>query len=96
MLPAPQKASFLRLAFCFIKILIRIFQAFEYKYQLVPYLSIVQVISPVGLVHTNDGDICFPSGMDNMGPVISKLRETLTGIQMGEIEAPEGWIHIIC
>ncbi|MDY4067584.1 branched-chain amino acid aminotransferase [Bullifex sp.] len=54
------------------------------------------VISPVGLVHTNDGDICFPSGMENMGPVISKLRETLTGIQMGEIEAPEGWIHRIC
>ncbi|MCI7807496.1 MAG: branched-chain amino acid aminotransferase [Bullifex sp.] len=54
------------------------------------------VISPVGLVHTKDGDICFPSGMEEMGPVISKLRETLTGIQMGEIEAPEGWIHRIC
>ncbi len=54
------------------------------------------VISPVGLVHTKDGDICFPSGMEEMGPVISKLRETLTGIQMGEIEAPEGWIHTIC
>ena len=54
------------------------------------------VISPVGLVHTKDGDIKFPSGMDEMGPVISKLRETLTGIQMGEIEAPKGWIHRIC
>ena len=54
------------------------------------------VISPVGLVHTKDGDICFPSGMEEMGPVISKLRETLTGIQMGEIGAPEGWIHRIC
>lgn len=54
------------------------------------------VISPVGLVHAKDGDICFPSGMEEMGPVISKLRETLTGIQMGEIEAPEGWIHRIC
>ena len=54
------------------------------------------VISPVGLVYTKDGDICFPSGMEEMGPVISKLRETLTGIQMGEIEAPEGWIHRIC
>lgn len=54
------------------------------------------VISPVGLVHTKDGDICFPSGMEEMGPVISKFRETLTGIQMGEIEAPEGWIHRIC
>lgn len=54
------------------------------------------VISPVGLVHTKDGDINFASGMEEMGPVISKLRETLTGIQMGEIEAPEGWIHRIC
>ena len=54
------------------------------------------VISPVGLVHTKDGDIKFASGMEEMGPVISKLRETLTGIQMGEIEAPEGWIHRIC
>ncbi len=53
------------------------------------------VISPVGLIHTNDGDICFPSGMDDMGPVIKKLRETLCGIQMGEIKAPDGWIHEI-
>lgn len=53
------------------------------------------VISPVGLVHTKDGDICFPSGMEKMGPVISKLRETLTGIQMGTIKAPEGWIRTI-
>ena len=50
------------------------------------------VISPVGLVHTKDGDIKFASGMEEMGPVISKLRETLTGIQMGRIEGPEGWI----
>lgn len=53
------------------------------------------VISPVGLVHTKDGDIKFPSGMEEMGPVIAKLRETLTGIQMGTIKAPEGWIHEI-
>ena len=33
--------------------------------------------------------------MEEMGPVLSKLRETLTGIQMGEIEAPEGWIYEI-
>jgi branched-chain amino acid aminotransferase len=33
--------------------------------------------------------------MDEMGPVIHKLRETLTGIQMGEIEAPKGWIHTV-
>lgn len=53
------------------------------------------VISPVGLVHSKDKDICFPSGMEEMGPVIKKLRELLVGIQMGEIEAPENWIHKI-
>jgi branched-chain amino acid aminotransferase, group II len=53
------------------------------------------VISPVGLVHTKDGDIKFASGMDEMGPVISKIRATLVGIQNGEIKAPEGWIHQI-
>ena len=34
--------------------------------------------------------------MDDMGPVIKKLYDTLTGIQMGHIEAPEGWIKTIC
>ena len=30
-----------------------------------------------------------------MGPTIKKLYDTLTGIQMGHIEAPEGWIKVI-
>ena len=30
-----------------------------------------------------------------MGPVTKKLRDTLTGIQMGHIEGPEGWVHQI-
>ncbi len=50
------------------------------------------VISPVGKIVDHGEEICFPSGMDEMGPVTKKLYETLTGIQMGEIEAPEGWI----
>ena len=33
--------------------------------------------------------------MEKMGPTIQKLYDTLTGIQMGKIEAPEGWIHKI-
>ena len=53
------------------------------------------VISPVGKINDHGKEICFPSGMDDMGPVIKKLRETLTGIQMGDIEAPEGWIHTV-
>ena len=54
------------------------------------------VISPVGKVVDHGKEICFPSGMDEMGPVTKKLYDTLTGIQMGHIEAPEGWIHVVC
>lgn len=53
------------------------------------------VISPVGKINDHGKEICFPSGMDEMGPVITKLRETLTGIQMGHIKAPEGWIKVV-
>lgn len=54
------------------------------------------VISPVGKIVDHGKEICFPSGMDNMGPVTKKLYDTLTGIQMGRIKAPEGWIVEIC
>lgn len=50
------------------------------------------VISPVGKIVDHGEEICFPSGMEEMGPVTKKLYDTLTGIQMGHIEAPEGWI----
>ena len=53
------------------------------------------VISPVGKIVDHGREICLPSGMNEMGPVTKKLYETLTGIQMGRIEAPEGWIHVI-
>ena len=53
------------------------------------------VISPVGKINDHGKEICFPSGMKEMGPVTKKLYETLTGIQMGKIEAPEGWIKEI-
>ncbi len=50
------------------------------------------VISPVGKVVDHGKEICFSSGMTEMGPVTKKLYDTLTGIQMGTIKAPEGWI----
>ena len=50
------------------------------------------VISPVGKIVDHGKEICFPSGMEEMGPVSKKLYDTLTGIQSGRIEAPEGWI----
>ena len=53
------------------------------------------VISPVGKIVDHGKEISFPSGMTEMGPVTKKLYETLTGIQMGRIEAPEGWIQVI-
>ena len=52
------------------------------------------VISPVGKIVDHGKEICLPSGMDEMGPVTKKLYETLTGIQMGRIEAPKGWIQV--
>ena len=53
------------------------------------------VISPVGKIVDHGNEICLPSGMAEMGPTTKKLYETLTGIQMGRIEAPEGWLKVI-
>ncbi len=50
------------------------------------------VISPIGKIVDHDKEINVPAGMEKIGPVLGKLRETLTGIQMGEIKAPEGWV----
>ena len=50
------------------------------------------VISPVGKIVDHGKEICLPSGMEEMGPVTKKLYDTLTGIQMGRIAGPEGWI----
>ena len=50
------------------------------------------VISPVGKIVDHGKEICLPAGMDDMGPKMKKLYETLTGIQMGKIEAPKGWV----
>lgn len=53
------------------------------------------VISPVGKIVDHGKEIRMPSGMEKMGPVTQKLYDTLTGIQMGRLEAPEGWIHVV-
>lgn len=49
------------------------------------------VISPVGKI-TCDDQVIDISGMEAAGPVMTKLRNTLTGIQTGELEGPEGWV----
>ena len=53
------------------------------------------VISPIGKIVDHGKEILIPSGMEEMGPVTKRLYDTLTGIQMGRIEAPEGWIKRI-
>ncbi len=53
------------------------------------------VISPIGKIVDHGTEICLPSGMEEMGSITKKLYDTLTGIQMGRIEAPEGWIKEI-
>ena len=50
------------------------------------------VISPIGQIDDHGESIMIPSGMENCGPVLKKLRDTLTGIQMGTEKAPEGWV----
>ena len=49
------------------------------------------VISPVGKIVDHGKEYTYAG----MGQVIEKLYNTLTGIQMGTIEAPEGWLMVI-
>ena len=53
------------------------------------------VISPVGKIVDHGKEICFPSGMEEMGPQIKKIYDKLTAIQKAEIEGPEGWVKVI-
>ena len=53
------------------------------------------VISPVGRIVDHGEEFVFPSGMDAPGPYTKKLYDTLTGIQHGTVQAPEGWIQTI-
>ena len=53
------------------------------------------VISPVGKIVDHGREICFPSGMEAPGEITKKLYDTLTGIQYGKIDAPDGWIKEI-
>ena len=49
------------------------------------------VISPIGGIQYGDNFHVFNSETE-VGPVTRKLYEELTGIQFGDLEAPEGWI----
>lgn len=49
------------------------------------------VISPIGGIQNGDDFHVFYSETE-VGPVTKKLYEELTGIQFGDVKAPEGWI----
>ena len=53
------------------------------------------VISPVGQIDDHGKEIKFNDGKQEMGPVLTKIYDTLTGIQMGRLPAPDGWIYTI-
>lgn len=53
------------------------------------------VISPVGKIVDHGCDINFNIGESGMGDTIKKLYDTLTGIQMGTVTPPEGWVKVI-
>lgn len=53
------------------------------------------VISPVGKIVDHGKEIVIRDSANGMGPVTKKLYDTLTGIQMGRLKGPEGWIKVI-
>ncbi len=53
------------------------------------------VISPVGKINDHGKEFIFPSGTEKPGEITKRLYDTLTGIQNGEIQAPEGWLKEI-
>ncbi len=71
-------------------------EIFEGKFKEGGLCGTAAVISPLGSINDHGKEFMFSNGMEEMGPVLTKLRSTLTGIQEGDIEAPEGWIYTIC
>ncbi|MBO6112522.1 MAG: branched-chain amino acid aminotransferase [Lachnospiraceae bacterium] len=70
-------------------------EVFEGNFRECGLCGTAAVISPVGRINDHGKEFTFASGMDEMGQTTKKLYETLTGIQMGTVEAPEGWIFEI-
>ncbi|MBO4374014.1 MAG: branched-chain amino acid aminotransferase [Lachnospiraceae bacterium] len=70
-------------------------EVFEGRFKECGLCGTAAVISPVGRINDHGKEFTFEAGMESMGPVTQKLYDTLTGIQMGTIDAPEGWIFEI-
>lgn len=52
------------------------------------------VISPIGMIFDGEKDVVYGDGK-TITPTLARIREILTGIQLGDVEAPEGWIRVI-
>ncbi len=52
------------------------------------------VITPIGRIDYEEIKHVFYSETE-VGPITTKLYDTLMGIQFGDIEGPKGWIHLI-
>ncbi|MCI5584174.1 MAG: branched-chain amino acid aminotransferase [Lachnospiraceae bacterium] len=48
------------------------------------------VISPVG--HLREGDMDVEIAGGGIGPLSQRLYDTITGIQLGKVEGPKGWV----
>ncbi len=46
-------------------------------------------------VYGADETVTFPAGYAEIGPVMKKLRETLTGIQSGAVEDKHNWVYTV-
>ena len=54
------------------------------------------VITPIHKVIDPEKEITYTYGeAGNPGPIITKLYETLVGIQTGDLEDPFGWVKIL-
>jgi len=50
------------------------------------------VITPIGALRWRGGEVTMPAET----PVANRIRETLVGIQTGEVPDTHGWLHRIC
>jgi branched-chain amino acid aminotransferase len=53
------------------------------------------VLSPVGKVVDHGKDVFVAQNQEAMGEITKQLYDTLTGIQLGKIVGPEGWVRQI-
>ena len=52
------------------------------------------VITPIGGIEHKGNMHVFYSETE-VGPITKKIYDTLCGIQMGDVEGPEGWVHVV-